>query len=45
MHLGANVGKIGDALLGLNLDQRAALKVDAEVQADLPDEQKRHHGQ
>ena len=34
VHLAANVGKIGRAFLGLDLDQRAALEVDAHVQAD-----------
>ena len=36
--LGANVGEVGRALLGLDLDQRAALEVDAQVEADRGDQ-------
>ena len=32
--LAANVGEIGRAFLGLDLDQRAALEVDAHVEPD-----------
>ena len=31
MHFGADVAKVGDALLGLNFDERPALEVDAEI--------------
>ena len=45
MHLGADIAEIGDALLGLYLDEGAALEVDAEIEADLPHEQQRHHSE
>ena len=45
VYLAANVGEIGRALLGLDLDQRAALEIDAHIQADGRDENERHHGQ
>ena len=45
VHLGADIAKVGDALLGLNFDERPALEVDAEIEADLPHQQQRHNGQ
>ena len=44
-HLGANVGEIGRAFLGLDLDQRPALKIDAHIQADGRDQNERNDGQ
>ena len=44
-HLAANVGKIGGADLGLDLDQRAALEIDAHIQADRGDENERRKRQ
>ena len=45
MHLGADIAEIGDAVLGLYLDEGAALEVDAEIEADFPHEQQRHHSE